>query len=237
MTTTDRTAGLREDRWLSGVIGRPVFVVDEACPAGDVRGLAGVPGPAMFTARVPVHDTVRLGALTDAGFRVVECAITLTRPATPVEDDPSVHLAGPADADALAAIAGDAFRWTRFHLDPELPLEAAAAVKREWARNCATGARGIATLVTRGPGGDPTGFLAVLQADDGARVIDLIAVAPGHQGRGVGRALVTAFIARFGAGATVLRVGTQAANVGSLRLYEACGFRVHSAAVTLHLHA
>jgi ribosomal protein S18 acetylase RimI-like enzyme len=142
--------------------------------------------------------------------------------------------AAPAHVEAVAAIGAEAFATSRFHLDPAMPPGAADRIKREWARNCAAGARGAGTLVVLRDG-VPAGFLAVL-ADGPARVIDLVAVGAAHRGRGLGRALVAAFIARFGPAADELRVGTQAANVASLRLYESMGFRVASTAYALHLH-
>jgi L-amino acid N-acyltransferase YncA len=52
-------------------------------------------------------------------------------------------------------------------------------------------------------------------------------VAAAHRGRGVGRALLTALIAESERhGVWTLQAGMFPENVGSLRLHEACGFRV-----------
>jgi len=67
-------------------------------------------------------------------------------------------------------------------------------------------------------------------------VIDLVAVAPDAQGRGVGTALVTAFVREASPNSDVLRVGTQIANVPSLRLYTRLGFRIAGSAFVMHLH-
>src|SRR5690606_27530818 len=116
--------------------------------------------------------------------------------------------------DAIGALAAAELRTSRFHMDPRIDAADADRVKREWARNCVLGGRGEEVLVARA-GDRPAGFLAVLAAGDD-RVIDLIAVSADHRRAGVGRALVAAFAARH-AGARELRVGTQAANVDSLR--------------------
>jgi predicted N-acetyltransferase YhbS len=56
-----------------------------------------------------------------------------------------------------------------------------------------------------------------------------MAVAPAHQGRGIGRALVRAAIdlARR-EGRTALVVATAAADTGNLRFYQRAGFRMRS---------
>jgi ribosomal protein S18 acetylase RimI-like enzyme len=79
------------------------------------------------------------------------------------------------------------------------------------------------------------GFLAVALSGEAA-VIDLVGVAPHMQSRGLGSALVQAFVSRWRSKAQVLRVGTQIANVASLRLYQRCGFWLEDARYVLHCH-
>ena len=88
-------------------------------------------------------------------------------------------------------------------------------------------------------GGAIAGFLAVIESRVGTRsiaVIDLVGVSPEHQGRRVGTALVRRFIEEWRGRAAELRVGTQAANVQSLRFYERNGFRVVQSDYVLHAH-
>jgi ribosomal protein S18 acetylase RimI-like enzyme len=56
------------------------------------------------------------------------------------------------------------------------------------------------------------------------------------QGRGVGSALVQAFVSRWRSKAKSLRVGTQISNAPSLRLYQRCGFWFQDAQYVLHAH-
>src|SRR5207253_8995893 len=111
-------------------------------------------------------------------------------------------------------------------------------IKREWISSYTQRRRGEALLVAT-VDDQPVGFLAVLQSGPELQrsyVIDLIGVGPRFQGHGVGTALVRAFISRYGPRALQLVVGTQAANIESLGMYQKCGFRVNRTAFVLHMH-
>ena len=212
---------IREDGWLSERIGHPVFTVDvaSAVPDGD--------GPCMYQARVPVEQIAAVQAFTARGFSVVDTTLTLERPPVDTTAESDVVRATPDQRDAVVEIARTSFRWSRFHVDPAVPDEVANTIKADWVGSYFDGARGDELLVAVDEHG-PAGFLAVLVAADGARVIDLVAVAEHARGRGVARALTNA------SGAT--RVGTQAANVAATRLYESLGFSLARAEYALHLH-
>jgi ribosomal protein S18 acetylase RimI-like enzyme len=237
------------DPWLAEVLRRDVFKVSvgagglshpgwrltDALPEAGRR-------ETFCYARAPAEriDLVRL--LSAGGFGVVDVSLTLERPPGPGlsgREQPAVRVrdAAPADHNTVLASARSCFVYSRFHLDPLVPREAADRVKEEWVRSYLFGKRGERLLVAESEG-MPAGFLAVLAAEhDGmpVRVIDLIGVGKQHQGRGVGRSLVHAFIAEYGS-RCLLRVGTQAANIPSLRLYEQCGFRLTASAYVLHAH-
>lgn len=221
----------RRDDWLSNVLGYPVFAVDGA--AEDVRG----GGRALYYARVDAGNVATLAAFLDAGFVVVDVTVTFERAAIAApgdEADIEVARARPEQAEDLLAIAGSCFRYSRFHLDPRIPQALADTIKREWVRSYLDQRRGTELLAAT-VAGRSLGFLAVLETED-ATVIDLVGVATEAQGTGVGSALVTAFIERHRSAGKPLRVGTQIANVPSLRLYERLGFRVEGASYVVHLH-
>lgn len=194
-----------------------------------------VPAHGFLYAKVPVANVMDVRRLTDVGFAVVDVNVTLQHddsPPRPLPADVEIVEAEKHHELPLLDIAGSSFRHSRFHLDPGLPRALADHVKREWLRSCLEGARGDALLCAVVEG-RAAGFLAALAPPDAA-VIDLIAV--DDQGRGIGGALVSAFVERYAGTRPVLRVGTQIANVHSLRLYNRHGFRVESAAYVLHLH-
>ena len=92
--------------------------------------------------------------------------------------------------------------------------------------------RAAAPLVVRADG-RAVGFNLCLLTEREA-AIDLIAVHPGYQGRGLGRRLIEGALAHFDGRAEAIRVGTQADNRPSIALYEATGFREIARQATLH---
>jgi ribosomal protein S18 acetylase RimI-like enzyme len=119
-----------------------------------------------------------------------------------------------------------------------MPTLIANKIKASWASNFFDGARGDAMVIAEAEG-HIVGFLQLLRARAGALTIDLIAVAGEHARRGMASAMID-FAWRNGIGdgerPSLLRVGTQAANIGSCRLYESLGFRMCASAVVLHHH-
>jgi ribosomal protein S18 acetylase RimI-like enzyme len=217
------------DPWLAEVMRRPVFRVEGAGSADELALTSG-----FYFAKVASDRIADVRTLERRGFGVVDTNVMfeLQRDVTIAPTDVEVGELVAADADAVLAIAGSAFRYSRFHLDPEIGAELAHHVKREWIRNYVRGVRGDGLLVAR-IGDRPVGFLAPL-ISGGAAAIDLVAVATDAHGRGAGTALVAAFCARY-AGKERL-VGTQVANAPSIRLYIKLGFALARSQYILHHH-
>ena len=243
------------DSWLSDIFGHGVFKVsvshsDEVEPinkADDLKLLVSHQScirPSFYYAKIPTERVDQVHALTSRGFGVVDVNITFARqPAVVgIVRPPNIEVCDdilPDHHDAVLDIAASSFVFSRFHLDPEISTETANLIKREWVRSYINKARGERLMVAL-LGGNPVGFLAVLAtAVEGrpCRTIDLIAVDKRRQGRGVGKALVSSFVESYADERTLLRVGTQAANIPSMRLYESCGFFLEETAYVMHAHA
>lgn len=246
MTTSLQNAWRMEpDAWLAGLWNRPVFrLVPGAEPDGARAVIAGAwpSGPAFVYAKVPADRSPCVAGLESLGFHAVDVNITLDREPGAVPPhtlaDLEIDDARASDEAAVLDVAGSCFRYSRFHLDPRVPAELANRIKREWMANYFRRVRGEALLVARLRGA-AVGFLAILSsavAGGRASVIDLVGVSASAQGRGIGRALVEAFIGRGMGRCDTLRVGTQVANIPSLRLYEQCGFKVAESTYVLHGH-
>jgi len=241
---TARSAMLKidPDAWLAGLMGRPVNRVAGPVASGAekeaVRALAELAAaPGFAYARVPTAEVRLTHLLEDAGFRLVDTGITLEAAtiAGTARPGSDTRLARAGDATAVAEIARTAFRYSRFHLDPRIPATLANEIKREWAANYFRGQRGDHMVVAE-RSGSVVGFLQLLAGKDGALTIDLIAVTEAQRGQGLASDMIR-FAARECGAPALLRVGTQAANVASLRLYERLGFTVAGTSHVFHLHA
>jgi ribosomal protein S18 acetylase RimI-like enzyme len=211
---------VHHDEWLAEVMRRQVFRVqgsgDASAVAEHVRGQAR----AFYFAKVATDRIADVQELANEPTLVSSIDVVELQPNDTVE------------AAAVLAIAGSAFRYSRFHLDPLVGLDLAHHVKREWIANYVRRVRGEPLLIARA-NGRVVGFLAPIVAH-GTAVIDLVAVAPEANGRGVGSALCAAFSMRYRGMPRI--VGTQIANVPSIRMYTKLGFALSKSAYVLHLH-
>jgi dTDP-4-amino-4,6-dideoxy-D-galactose acyltransferase len=237
---------IREDAWLAEIMARPVFRLEAGEPASaDADALAAhvrQQERGFYYAKVDAEriDTVRL--LAAAGFVVVDTNVVFEldrRSELPAEPGAvAIGALEPADEDALLEVAATAFTRTRFHLDPLVGADVANAIKRSWCQSYARQKRGDRLFVAKlanDPDRRPAGFLAALTTPQSA-VIDLIGVAPAFQRRRVGAALTAAFVEHYRGRVPALQVGTQVANIPSIRLYERSGFSLVRSQYVLHLH-
>lgn len=230
---------VQPDAWLSGILDRPAFRVDSVdTPSSD--WMFRLSSEDLFvTAKIGADRAAESGLLQDVGFRVIDAALTFETSALAVPSaDPRVRFARADDRAAVGQLAGSAFVFSRFHLDPAIPAWLAHRVKAAWADNFFSGRRGDGMVVAEHAGA-VAGFLQLLWHPDDVLTIDLIAVAPSAARSGLARAMI-GFAAANGVGdhrrPHGFRVGTQAANVPSVRLYESLGFRLSQAQFVLHHH-
>ena len=242
------------DTWLSEAFGYSVFrvtVIEAGAKSpDDMASDLGLPDPErpvaekiFYYAKVPAGRVEILHSLLPFGFKVVDVNVIYSR--SPDEsigtfDASSVSVLDmiPDHHDAVLDIAESSFDYSRFHLDPEIPNETANSIKREWIANYVSKKRGEELLVAL-LDGKPAGFLAILATESQGRrcrVIDLVAVNRQSRGRGIGNALVRSFIQRYAGVCDLLRVGTQAANIPSVRLYERSGFLLEETIYVMHAH-
>ncbi|MEW6664760.1 MAG: GNAT family N-acetyltransferase [Thermodesulfobacteriota bacterium] len=192
--------------------------------------------PVFAYSKVHVSDYLGARALADLKFRIVETNVTLEKPLGRKRGQTGsgeARLAVPGDREAVAGVAGRSFLYSRFHADPLIPAGMANEIKARWAENFFLGKRGDSMIVA-GVGSRITGFLQLLHSER-ELVIDLIAVDPEFRKRGTARNMIT-FAANRLDGFDRMRVGTQVANIPSVRLYESLGFRVANATYVFHFH-
>lgn len=231
------------DTWLTQTTSFPCFRLNGGETREGIRDeitrIAGA-GKSFFYGKLPTYDVVGGASLTQSGFTVVDTNVILELKGGVSHGVPSI-IVEEARADqfqSLQDIAASCFRYSRFHLDPLFPKELADAIKRRWVENYCNRSRGSALYAAR-IDHVPVGFLAALTTGDAgqeAAVIDLLGVAPEYQRRGVGAALVMHFVDAWAGRVGRLRVGTQIANVASLRFYQRCGFEIAESSYVFHGH-
>jgi ribosomal protein S18 acetylase RimI-like enzyme len=221
---------LEPDAWLGNIVGRSALRVV------PTAGTAVLPERSFFaTARVAADNVAAATMLEDAGFHVVDMALTFGARAETVALDRQGEArdAAPQDRADVARIARDGFRFSRFHLDPKIPRSLAGRIKAAWAENFFNGRRGDAMLLVE-VDCVVAGFIQLLRSEPRRLVIDLIAVDEHYRRRGLADAMIAAAARRLGEGELV--VGTQSANTAAVRLYESLGFRLMGAQFVLHHH-
>lgn len=234
--TAERPAQLVRDEFLTAILERDAFSLDAgALPRDELPD--GVAGRRAFVqAKVGVGDLIRVARLERIGFRLIDTNVIFDRAPSPPLDvvgRVAVRPATPADREPIVALAGRAFRFSRFHLDPDVPRETAHRIKSHWVANYWAGTRGEHMLVAEEKG-RPIGFLQLLHRGQ-VLTIDLISTDPDHRRMGAARDLI-AFALRTITGVERVTVGTQIANVPSVRLYENLGFRLSRAMYVFHFH-
>ena len=225
---------LCHDEWLTGLLGCPAFHL-----TGSAKSLGAQDLPverAFVDAKMAVTRIDELRHLQDLGFRIVDTNVQLSRKAEPLQSATEMcRFAVPEDESRVCDIAASSFSVSRFHLDTKIPKEIADRIKAGWAGNFFRGCRGDWMVVAEDENG-LAGFLQLLQHGDEAIQIDLIAVAEDARGRGLGRAMIGFGSQRCLGRPAEVRVGTQIANIRSLKLYSFLGFVFTSATYVLHLH-
>ncbi len=193
-----------------------------------------------YFTRIPTELPGLVQALAPLGFSVVDVSITFERAPEKLSETfpPDIKIAAYEQEyqEPTLQIAHDSFIYSRFHLDPHIPKNLADKVKRAWIENYILGVRGETLWIALWKG-QIAAFLAIIaDPHQNCKVIDLVGVGRAFQGQGIGRALVRFFIDHYQGRASLLRVGTQVANIPSVRLYESNGFRLAQSKFVLHAH-
>ena len=219
--------------WDSELFGFPIGRVPEPAALDDAVSAADADGVRCLYLLCPADEDHALQAALDAGFRPYDVRVELERALEGTEPGgEEVREANAGDEAGLSRIAAERFTGTRFFADPHFPREACRELYVAWLRRGLTTAPERRTLVA----GDAEGFVTCrFDAASGTGTIELIGVADGAAGRGLGAALLAGAHRAFaGAGLRRASVVTQARNVPALRLYERHGYLTSATAVWLH---
>lgn len=217
-------------------IGRllPTSVSDaELLDATRTADLSGI--RCLYWLSDPDDSQVALGE--SAGFKVVDVRVELAANVgsrAPDRDEATtLREAGESDLVALKSLASRSHRNTRFYTDGSFPTDRADALYGTWIEKSFKDPR--QDVLTSGPVGEPSGYIAFGISEDGNGEIGLVAVADSHRGKGLGSALVSSAVGRLARqGIDHVSVVTQGANQAAHRLYNALGFSERGRLVWLH---
>ena len=236
-----------DDRWLSEILKRDVYrlVADDdfAKKAGEKTSRENTllteiqSGHVFIYARVSPDAVTAIKFLEQRGFNLIDTNVTFVKsvmPARNLTGKGTVRFTVPEDRDQVVALARNSFIYSRFHLDSAFSREEADTLRAEWVKNYYVGKRGDAMVVAEAEG-VIAGFLLLIHGKDDSLIIDLIAVDEKHRRKGIARDMIT-YAESQSRGFRRISVGTQLANLPSIKLYEGMGFKLAVAQYTFHYH-
>ncbi len=201
-------------------------------------------GVRFLSVRLPEGELAALHAVEAVGFRIIESFLTFGRKTTseiPFDGGSDFHirLAQLDEMEPVASIAYRAFRSFRLRVDPQIPESRARHSRREWVRN---GFKGRAEAIYVAENENRLVGFVLLRSKTGAMnekigEIELIAVDPAWQGRGIGKALVARAIQHYQGKTSEIHVGTQAKNLQAIGLYTRMGFSLVRSELSFHRHS
>lgn len=240
---------LREDEWLAKRLGVKCYalsynsdavgecsviesqlLVQKACWENEDL-------PCFVYSKILTQNTNIVEVFQENGFRVVDTHIQFEHTGESIRGncDQAINFryAKPEDEEDVSDIARKTFRYSRFHLDNMIPNKIADDLKSDWARNFFLNKRGDHMIIAECKG-EIAGFAQLLVRGE-SLIIDLIAVQKKFQGKRIGFQMLLHILDLFSARFSIV-VGTQVANIASLRLYENAGFLITSSSYILHYH-
>jgi GNAT superfamily N-acetyltransferase len=134
----------------------------------------------------------------------------------------------------VVEIAGQSFKYSRFHQDPLIPFDVANAIKADWADAYFDGTRGSEMIVAVNEG-QVSGFLLLIE-NGNKLIIDLIAVDKKLRGEGLASEMVQFVMEHAPSHINAISAGTQEINQASIALYEALSFVPKKHQLTFHKH-
>lgn len=238
---------LQYDPWLSKECNKDVYrlnidsdylkKIDEK-DSDEIRELKEVKEKKVFIyTKLPASALNYVEFVEKEGFHLIDTNVVLEKNYSAnyiYNNNCELRFATSHDEAGAVNLAQDSFTYSRFHLDNNFSKKLADHIKAEWVRNYFKGVRGewmvLACIDTR-----IVGFLQLTSNKNDTLVIDLIAVDPNYRRLGIANDMI-AFAETKLTQFIYNRVGTQIANVPSLKLYHRMGFSIVSSSYVFHYH-
>lgn len=246
---------LTEKTWESGILHRNVIALtwDVDCESSCEKDKSWTHAlqkiqerlkpakPCLLFARIPASNQAALRALENTGFHLIECYLELEHSLENIPQRTGKNEIRPLQTKEileLEKIALASFQYSRFHVDPFIDRSQADITRSEWVKNACRGRADFVFVAHVDQ--QPVGFLTCMKQLSKritTGILDLIAVHPAYRDHKIGYDLTSEFLTYcrnqkyFSA-----RVGTQAHNIPSLRLYEKVGFLMSRTFFSYHKH-
>lgn len=181
-----------------------------------------------------IHQINKIESL---GFRLIDTNITFSRSSNlgykeVVGDDIFIKFAKSSYKHSIGEIAFNNFKFSRFHLDPNIKKSQADNLKKYWVENFFSGHRGH-YMITALCKNKPIGFLQLLKKENKI-IIDLIAVSSGYRGKRIGSSMIEFACNKIQF--DIITAGTQISNLPSINLYLKLGFKPITSDYVFHFH-
>ena len=211
-------------------------LLQETLDSARKRGILHMVG------RVPAGDLCTTHALEQSGFERIDAIQTFSLgwPWRDFAGGREARLFEERDLQQILEIARRSYVFDRFHADTAIAAATADRIHEEWLLNCCRGTAADAVVVVR-EGAIVLGY-ATCKIDGETREglglsigsIGMVATAERARRRGVAVACTAGALGWFQSrNVGLVQVGTQGRNMAAARLYEKCGFRLTSNALTL----
>jgi RimJ/RimL family protein N-acetyltransferase len=245
-----RTAALQLDYflvpWDTQILGEPVAQIDQLrvtdplAAARDYEEFASWCAQeriALCSCRVPAERVADSIFLEQRGFRCIELnylpRLEQLQARSLPQDTLRVASATPQDREILADMAAQVFRHGRFHQDPRIDPAVGDRRYRAWLWNAFE--RPTQRVLKCLQDETIVAFFVVESPQPGQCFWSLTGLAPGLQGRGLGkRVWQTMLRYHQTSGAHTVSTSISSHNVAVFNLYVALGFRFPAPSVTLH---
>lgn len=231
--------------WDSEIFGKPVAQISHLCVTDAAHADRDYEpfvrwckhhAIELCACRIPTSDMVESMFLEDRGFRFVELnylpVLTRLQERSFEPNGVVVASAGEQDRDTLADMAAETLRHGRFHQDPRIDPALGAKRYRVWMTNAFTrpGQQVLKCLLDN----TVVGFFVIEHPQPTHCFWSLIGLAPGLQGRGLGKRVWNAMLDHHKrAGIEQVSTSISSHNVAVFNLYVSLGFRFPAPATTL----
>ena len=225
---------ITSDEWLSSIVGKPVYELKAF--ETNLKPNDFPTGQLFIWSKIPTDNIDKLICLQRLGFYIVDTNVQFSLSNKISHKNKSnLRFANSSDEADLRALARNAFKYNRFIRDPNISSEIASKIKEEWVGNFFLGKRGKWMIVIE-DNSKIIGFLQLISKNQNTIVIDLIAIDEKSRGKGLAKEMISYAYENCLKKDGTIEVGTQIANIPSIKLYSNLSFHMNSASYVPHMH-